>query len=424
MDKGLSAKISNYVDIHQDDLFAELVHLIQFDTQNRITYGQETECQIHIKNRFAEEGLDVDFYTLTDVENLVDHPEFLAGRGAENRQNVCASLVGQIPTKIMISAHTDTMPYGELENWTVDPFGGLIRDQKIFGLGSNDNKYGIALLIFLAKMFKELNIKPYYSYDFLAYVDEEYGGGNGALAGSLKETYETTISLDSGNYELWTAAIGGCGFLLDIHVSHPVDSSKLVLEAIFAIKQELDQFAKLRHQELKANPLYVGTDVERAAFRYFDVSAGGLATDLNKGHIRFSFYTDKSKEISVGELNSYIDRARKKVSDQIIISDPVPFHRYFHYLETNPDSDALLHMKACAERFSQDTIEYKGACMSDLSLFLKCASEDSFGFGIMRDFSLYGGAHQPDEFVDCEEFKNITKAVAIFIATYQKNNQI
>ena len=61
-----------------------------------------------------------------------------------------------------------------------------------------------------------MNIRPYFTYDFLAYIDEEFGGGNGALAGSVNNEYVNTISLDSGNYELWVSSLGGCIFRIEL----------------------------------------------------------------------------------------------------------------------------------------------------------------------------------------------------------------
>jgi succinyl-diaminopimelate desuccinylase len=41
--------------------------------------------------------------------------------------------------------HTDTVPAGSL--WSVDPFSGIIKNNRIYGLGSTDMKSGIAALL-------------------------------------------------------------------------------------------------------------------------------------------------------------------------------------------------------------------------------------------------------------------------------------
>lgn len=42
------------------------------------------------------------------------------------------------------NGHTDVVPVGDLDAWTVDPFGGEIRDGILFGRGSTDMKSGVA----------------------------------------------------------------------------------------------------------------------------------------------------------------------------------------------------------------------------------------------------------------------------------------
>ena len=43
--------------------------------------------------------------------------------------------------------HYNTVPPGDRARWTVDPFAAEIRDGRIYGLGANDQKGGIASLI-------------------------------------------------------------------------------------------------------------------------------------------------------------------------------------------------------------------------------------------------------------------------------------
>lgn len=42
------------------------------------------------------------------------------------------------------NGHTDVVPVGDLEAWSFDPFGGLIRDGEILGRGATDMKTGVA----------------------------------------------------------------------------------------------------------------------------------------------------------------------------------------------------------------------------------------------------------------------------------------
>ena len=56
-----------------------------------------------------------------------------------------------------------------------------------------------------------------------------------------------------------------------------------------------------------------------------------------------------------------------------------------------------------------------GSCLSDLSVINKFGSTSAYGFGAGRNFSEIGGAHQPNEFIDCDKFLEFTKTVAAYI---------
>ena len=49
----------------------------------------------------------------------------------------------------MIMGHSDTVQTGDPANWEFDPFCGLIKDGKIFGRGSVDDKYALATALFI-----------------------------------------------------------------------------------------------------------------------------------------------------------------------------------------------------------------------------------------------------------------------------------
>jgi len=62
--------------------------------------------------------------------------------------NVLGKLEGGDSNKTLaLCGHLDTTPVGDSKSWTVDPFGGEIRDGKLWGLGSADMKAGLAAMI-------------------------------------------------------------------------------------------------------------------------------------------------------------------------------------------------------------------------------------------------------------------------------------
>src|SRR5262249_28553669 len=63
------------------------------------------------------------------------------------RVNVIGVLRNSLPRPLLhFNGHFDVVPVGH--GWTVDPFAGILRDGKIFGRGTTDQKAGIAASIY------------------------------------------------------------------------------------------------------------------------------------------------------------------------------------------------------------------------------------------------------------------------------------
>jgi succinyl-diaminopimelate desuccinylase len=72
---------------------------------------------------------------------------------APGRPNVVAVVEGgggDGPT-LMFEGHTDVVTEGDLSTWTVDPFGGEIRDGRLWGRGSADMKSGLAATLYAVR---------------------------------------------------------------------------------------------------------------------------------------------------------------------------------------------------------------------------------------------------------------------------------
>ncbi len=91
------------------------------------------------------------------------------------RTNVIGVLEGPDPHPLIhFNGHFDVVPVGA--GWTVDPFGGLVRDGKIYGRGSSDQKSGIAASIFAIEAIRRAGIALSGTVEQSGSVDEESGG--------------------------------------------------------------------------------------------------------------------------------------------------------------------------------------------------------------------------------------------------------
>jgi len=96
---------------------------------------------------------------------------------------------GQPP--IILLAHQDVVPVPNdtRQNWEVDPFGGVIQDDAIWGRGAIDDKGSLIAILEAAEMIAAQGRQPTRTIIFAFGHDEEIGGDNGAvlMAAALAE---------------------------------------------------------------------------------------------------------------------------------------------------------------------------------------------------------------------------------------------
>lgn len=113
--------------------------LIALDTIN--PPGNEAVAAKVIGNLLAENGFEVDYISYD-----------------KNRRHVVAQKNGRgTGLPVVFTGHFDTVPLGA-KQWKTDPFGGEIKDGKLYGRGSTDMKGGVAAMVIAAiRAFEEGN---------------------------------------------------------------------------------------------------------------------------------------------------------------------------------------------------------------------------------------------------------------------------
>jgi acetylornithine deacetylase/succinyl-diaminopimelate desuccinylase family protein len=97
------------------------------------------------------------------------------------RPNIYGKLKGSKPgKKLNFNGHMDTVPV--VTGWETDPFKPVKKDGKIYGLGSNDMKGGIACTMSMLKAFADSSYEFSGELSFSGVIDEEaYGEGAKAM---------------------------------------------------------------------------------------------------------------------------------------------------------------------------------------------------------------------------------------------------
>ncbi len=403
------------VEAGREELFALLAQLIRFDSQNLCGDGREQALAEYMAQRYRALGMETELYCPDSVPGVCESPLYWPGHNTAHRPNATGVLRGVGGCgSVMLAAHTDTMPVGDLSAWRVPPFGGVIRDGRIYGLGAGDNKSGLAAALFALSTVLALGVPLRRDVILTAYCDEEFGGGNGALAACVKYPCDDVINLDGGNYELWAAALGGGCFRIVLEREGTSDDCAPVYRALSLLMQALEAFGGERRRELAANRYYAGTDMQRSAFRI--ASFGSLPDSHTKASVDFVLYTTRTREQIRSELDAILASLSPAWREMGVHTQGfMATTRFFDYMECDAAQETFSLLHACAQEAAGRPVRVCGSCLTDLSVIMAQHGARACNFGILRDFSLPGGAHQPDEYVECSQLEAYTKALTLFL---------
>jgi len=131
-------KVDFIEDTYLDLLIRITQELIRIPTQN--PPGKEKDCAEFVHETLTEWGVKTE---------MVFEPY-------PHRPQVVAMVNGNKSGRTLIlNGHMDVVPEGSRDRWEDDPYGGIIKEGKIYGRGSSDMKGGLAVMMILAKLLKE-----------------------------------------------------------------------------------------------------------------------------------------------------------------------------------------------------------------------------------------------------------------------------
>jgi succinyl-diaminopimelate desuccinylase len=152
------------VDRAADEIVDYTAALVRIPTVN--PPGAEYEaCAQFIGRDLARRGFSVEYIA---AEGLPEHTARFP------RVNVVGSRRGGPGPVVHLHGHFDVVPPGD--GWTMDPFGGVVRDGRIYGRGVCDMKAGIAAALFAAEAIERAGVDLPGTIEISGTVDEESGG--------------------------------------------------------------------------------------------------------------------------------------------------------------------------------------------------------------------------------------------------------
>ena len=140
----------------REEAVRALQDLVRIDTSN--PPGNESKVAEYLKATLEKEGISSEIVAK------------VPGRG-----NLIARIKGNGKKKpLLLMGHEDVVGV-QRDKWTVDPFGGIIKDGYVYGRGSLDDKSGLTAALQVFRMIQRLKVPLDRDVIFLAEAGEEGG---------------------------------------------------------------------------------------------------------------------------------------------------------------------------------------------------------------------------------------------------------
>ena len=318
----------------------------------------------------------------------------------KTKANLFATLGKGKPSGVILSGHTDTVPWDGQE-WSVDPLSAVVQDGKLFGRGSADMKSFIALALAQADTF--LNGSAPFAIHLALSYDEEVGCfGVKELIADLKDAGIEPLACIVGEPTNMVPAIAHKGvYRYKCCVRGKEAHSSLTPLSVNAIEMAARVVGKLRDMAEgfeRDEPRYEGFDVpfSTASVGQFH---GGIADNVvpRDAEFRYEFRDLPTADADAmqKEVLAYASRAEpamKKIA-------PEAGFRFETICEVpsflGSADDAVTRL---AQRLSGETRTTQVAFGTEAGIFKKSGiSTVVCGPGSITQ------AHQPDEFVSLEQ---------------------
>jgi len=358
--------------------------------------GDTTGCARIVLNKFRENNIGAEII-----------------EGKKGACNVVARLPGQNKGKVLLlNGHLDVVPPGE--DWTVDPFGGEIRGDIIYGRGTTDMKSGIASLI--AAMIAVKRSGAYFNGEivFMGVAEEETAGEFGTvylLENKIGANANFAIVAEPTSLKVM---LGNRGLRwIDIIVKGKDSHSGKPHLGINAIAYAAELIGTIHSMEFKNR-----NDA-------FDIPSPSISVTMINGGTKINIIPGRcqlavDRRMIPGETSETIMEELKKIIDPIVegekglqIETRVRPSHFDPYLISEHEPIA----QATIESFEQVTgrkpeITAKSACTDASHLFHK-AGIPTVLFGPGEEST----GHKSDEYVPIE---NIVLSTEIFVSIFNK----
>jgi acetylornithine deacetylase len=202
------------IEVDREALIRDLVELVRIPS---IT-GQEEAVALDAARRLASIGMATETL-LADRAAIRLDP---AWPGEETDRTLLPVVIGflgrQGGRRVVLSGHLDVVPPGDPTSWTADPWGGEIRDGRLYGRGACDMKGGVAAILGAVRALVTSGAAVELQGELVvALVPGEEDGGQGTLAAiRAGVTGDLAIITEPSSLDIVVAHAGAITFRLTV----------------------------------------------------------------------------------------------------------------------------------------------------------------------------------------------------------------
>ncbi len=372
------------------------------------------KCASFLKNVLEDLGLEVKktIVPKKDLDTLAPH-----GKGLP-RVNITAKLNGYVGKPILhLAGHYDVVPPGA--TWTFDPFKPSVNGGKLYGLGSSDQKGGIATAIAAIKAIRDLEVKLRGDLTLSFTPDEETGGFAGMGYLIKKGLIEADFAIVTEPSQPDIIKIGHKGALwLEMTTYGKTAHGSMQFLGINAVEKMMEVALALRRLEAKFKKRRSKYPAEFEEERYPTIMLGGLihgGVKINVVPDRCMMTVDRrlipeeNAEFAYEEIIEVIDELRK-VDPKLMINAELKTEAQAAVTSENSQICQSL-ARAHRQIVGREPKFYISPGFEDLRFLVNQARIPtmSYGPGTLRL------AHAPDEYVLVDDLVNTTKVLGSVI---------
>ncbi len=354
--------------------------------------GGERECAEIVYKKLTDLGLEVNY-----VER------------ESGRTNVVTRLKGTKGTPVLLyNGHLDVVPPGN--GWTLDPFGGEIIGDKLYGRGAADMKSGIASMVAAVEAIVKSGSRLGGDLVLTAVADEETGSLRGTrhlieegLKADMAVVSEPTdLRVEIANKGILWAEITTRG--RGSHASRPhlgvnaIDKMHAVIEALHNIRLEgWNELFDVPPPVLSVTTIEGGTKIN-------------VIPDLCKIEVDRRLLPGESPEVALNQIKAAIEIVKRRdpqIETEINVLDEWP------PMQISSEEPVVKSLVGVVEKLTGERPKLFGkAAGTDASWLVRDAGIPTVLFG-PGDPRL---SHTPDEYVSLNKVADAAKVFTVLTA--------